>query len=95
MYVPRLGAVPGYINMQPRARKGISFSSIFYTLALAGNLQVGVATGVVVSVISGLCGCVGKVEGIADHPVRLSLSARLISRGTVFFSHSKTATAGL
>jgi hypothetical protein len=28
-------------------------------------------------------------------PVRLSLSARLISRGTVFFSHSKSATAGL
>jgi hypothetical protein len=27
--------------------------------------------------------------------VRLSLSARLISRGTVFFSHSKSATAGL
>jgi hypothetical protein len=28
-------------------------------------------------------------------PVRLSLSARLISRGTLFFSHSKSATAGL
>jgi hypothetical protein len=28
-------------------------------------------------------------------PVRLSLSVRLISRGTVFFSHSKSATAGL
>jgi hypothetical protein len=28
-------------------------------------------------------------------PVRLSLSARLISRGTVFFSHSKIAIAGL
>jgi hypothetical protein len=29
------------------------------------------------------------------HAVRLSLSARLISRETVFFSHSKTVTAGL
>jgi hypothetical protein len=29
------------------------------------------------------------------HPVRLLLSARLISRGTVFFSHNKIATAGL
>jgi hypothetical protein len=28
-------------------------------------------------------------------PVRLSLSARLINRGTVFFSYSKSATAGL
>jgi hypothetical protein len=28
-----------------------------------------------------------------DPPVRLSLSARLISCGTVFFSHSKSATA--
>ena len=28
-------------------------------------------------------------------PVRLSLSAQLISRGTVFFSHNKSATAGL
>jgi hypothetical protein len=28
-------------------------------------------------------------------PVRLSLSARFISRGTVFFSHSKSATADL
>jgi hypothetical protein len=28
-------------------------------------------------------------------PVRLSLSAALISRGTVFFSHSKSATADL
>jgi hypothetical protein len=27
------------------------------------------------------------------HPVRLLLSARLISRGTVFFSHNKIATA--
>jgi hypothetical protein len=27
-------------------------------------------------------------------PVRLSLSARLISRETMFFSHSKSATAG-
>jgi hypothetical protein len=30
-----------------------------------------------------------------SHPVRLSLSARLISRGTVFFSHNKTARGGL
>jgi hypothetical protein len=30
-----------------------------------------------------------------NHPIRLSLSARLISRSTVFFSHNKTATAGL
>jgi hypothetical protein len=31
-----------------------------------------------------------------DHyPVRLPLSARLISRGTVFFFHNKTATADL
>jgi hypothetical protein len=28
-------------------------------------------------------------------PVRLTLLARLISRGIVFFSHSKSATAGL
>jgi hypothetical protein len=29
------------------------------------------------------------------HPVRQAVSARLISRGTVFFSHNKTTTAGL
>jgi hypothetical protein len=29
------------------------------------------------------------------HPVRLNLSARLISYGTMFFSHNKTASAGL
>jgi hypothetical protein len=29
------------------------------------------------------------------HPVRLNLSSRLISHGTMFFSHNKTASAGL
>jgi hypothetical protein len=28
-------------------------------------------------------------------PVRLNLSARLISHGTIFFSHNKTAVVGL
>jgi len=30
-----------------------------------------------------------------DHTVRQAVSARLISRGTIFFSHNKTTTAGL
>jgi hypothetical protein len=30
-----------------------------------------------------------------DCPVRLNLSARLINHDTVFFSHNKTASAGL
>jgi hypothetical protein len=32
---------------------------------------------------------------INQHPVRLNLLARLISYGIIFFSHNKTASAGL
>ena len=31
----------------------------------------------------------------AHDPIRLNLSVRLISHGTVFFSHDKTTSAGL
>jgi hypothetical protein len=35
------------------------------------------------------------LDGNTRRPVRLNLAARLISRGTVFFSHNKTTSAGL
>jgi hypothetical protein len=39
---------------------------------------------------------IGRDGGRSNvHPVWLLLSARLISRGKVFFSYNKTATAGL